>query len=199
MTEEHIQNEETKDLISDETAEDQASNPNPTDADETDSSVVSDEPSNRNKEAAKYRRQLREVEAERDQLKESLNSVATNMLDDRLSRSNTFTYTPDPDSGGNMAMKESNGHYMPKEITNEIRLRNPGDFLPLTGLNVTDLTDETGLLDDTKLQDEIVKLYTDRPELFVTKNKPVNSVGKTGQTVPTGAKGFEAAFTRKTR
>lgn len=118
------------------------------------------------REAAKYRRQLREVEAERDQLREQLTTARHGNLDSYIEKA-----LPVGDRGRTAT------------------LRNPSDLYAISGLSRDDFLTDTGDLDTGLIAMTARELYDTRRDLFVQTIEPVPASG-TG----TGSGGAPASF-----
>ncbi|NWN88173.1 MAG: hypothetical protein HLX51_06475 [Micrococcaceae bacterium] len=114
-----------------------------------------------NREAANYRHQLREAQAEIEQLKAAAETGLQQAFNTRLEKYTTVTV--DREQAGKIDGAVgiiSRGHP-------EVRLKHPEDFERMTGLTAQDLTYEgTSQLDETRYAQELAKLLEARPELF---------------------------------
>lgn len=114
-----------------------------------------------NREAANYRHQLREAQAEIEQLKAAAETGLQQAFNTRLE--NYTAVTVDRKQAGKIDDAVgivSRGHP-------EVRLKHPEDFERMTGLTPQDLTYEgTTQLDETRYAQELAKLLETRPELF---------------------------------
>lgn len=115
------------------------------------------------REAARYRRQLREVEAERDGLRATLAALQTSYVEQVLKSPIRFPDTP-LEGGG-------------RRRGNVIELRNPTDLATIGGVEHADLF-TGGLLDQDKLLEAVGALYEARPELFKFHHQPIPSIGR---------------------
>lgn len=128
------------------------------------------------REAARYRRQLREVEAERDGLREML-TVARRAAVEREAAS-------------------------PIELERHVwvRLTHPSDAFTLAGLDPVRVHAEDGTLDKAAVGDALRALHAERPDLFSPARNPNGAVGPIvptqGDTPEDGVirQGFASAF-----
>lgn len=115
-----------------------------------------------NREAANYRHQLREAQAEIEQLK---TAAETGLQQAFTSRVSAFTQI-DLDAKEARQYSEHIGEVYAGDPA-EIKLKHPEDFERMTGLSAHDLTyDGTSTLDDSRYAKELGKLFRSRPELF---------------------------------
>lgn len=114
-----------------------------------------------NREAANYRHQLREAQAEIEQLKAAAETGLQQALETRVT--NYTTVTVDREQAG----KIDGAVGIISRGNPEVKLKHPEDFERMTGLTAQDLTYEgTSQLDETRYAQELAKLLQDRPELF---------------------------------
>lgn len=125
-----------------------------------------------NREAAKYRRQLRDTEAERDQLVDQVTVHQERVLEVNLETWAKLSYIP---GEGQFQPRTPDGQRKPVE--EEVRLRHPDDFTRFTGLTASDLVDDDGNYDTARFTQVLADLYVARPELFQVKAKPVPTIG----------------------
>lgn len=115
------------------------------------------------REAAKYRRQLREAEGERDTLRSSLAATQTALVTSLLAHE---VRLPD----------QTDGNFTAKG--NLVTLRNADDLFTLGGVTAEELFVD-GALDTEKLHTTLADLSTRRPELFKFGHHPIPSQGDT--------------------
>ncbi|MFL0411073.1 hypothetical protein ACH0AH_07840 [Microbacterium paludicola] len=132
-----------------------------------------------NREAAKYRKQLRDVEAERDALHEQVASARTALVDTALAGDIPIT------------VEYKNG----ATATGSARLKNPEDLFNLGGISRDDLFDAAGNFQPAKLSEAVGQLKRDRPELFKPFGPIIPNEGKTPGNVRTD--GWQSAFSPK--
>lgn len=142
-----------------------------------------------NREAAKYRRQLRDTEAARDTLQATLQATRQTLLDKSLADYMTVEYFP---TQGNIPHTPDGE---PKPMSAKIRLKYSSDFAQFTGQGIETLLSEDGTLDNDKVESALVELWQQRPELFDDATSGV--VPEIGQTPSNPIKfgdDFTAAF-----
>lgn len=105
------------------------------------------------REAARYRRRLREVEAERDRLREML-AVAQRT-----------------------AVEQVAAGPIEVEPHSWVRLTRPGDAFTLAGLDPAKVHAEDGTLDRAAVGDALRALHAERPDLFARAHSPNGAVG----------------------
>ncbi|MEK0215904.1 hypothetical protein [Bifidobacterium mongoliense] len=123
-------------------------------------------------DAAKYRHQLRETEAERDRIAQTVETAQNTMYDQAV------------------AAARSNRSWV---------LTHTGDLSRFTGKNAGDYVHD-GVIDNEALQKDIDQLRADRPELFHEINlpiKPDRSQGRGTFSTLTGSRWKDAFRTRK--
>lgn len=144
------------------------------------------------REAAKYRRQLRETEVERDQLRASLDTARQSLLTKSLSDYMSVEYIP---TEGNIPQTPDG---QPQPQAAKIRLKHATDFATFSGETIDTLLSDDGSLDDTKVQGALVKLWQQRPELFDDATPgAVPTIGQTPHRLAEAGGGFTSAFTPK--
>lgn len=136
-----------------------------------------------NHEAAKYRKQLREVEAERDTLKQSLVQYQQEAINHAISGDITLSFTPEEQragiGGSKVVVREFiNGQNVPKNHTIPVSLPHPNDLFTIGGVDPADLMDDTGQLNQSNIYDALKALYLQRPDLFKIGPQPVPTIGQ---------------------
>lgn len=136
-----------------------------------------------NKEAAKYRKQLREVQAERDALKESLAQYQQDAIMQAVGAPFSLSFTPDEQVAGMYGQPGShvsetvNGKIVPKNaVLDGVTLTHPEDLFTIGGVQPGDLMDDTGRMDPLAVETALKELYSKRPDLFKTGPQPIRSM-----------------------
>lgn len=142
---------------------------------------------NPNHEAAKYRKQLREVEAERDTLKQSLVQYQQDTINHAISGPIQLSFTPEEQRAGMTGSTNVLGEFVDgkprlKNQDIQVSLRHPEDLFNIGGVETSALLDDNGQLDPTKLSDALKTLYAERRELFQHGPQPTPSLGTTPNT-----------------
>ena len=101
-----------------------------------------------NREAAKYRRQLREAEAARDALQSRVDVLTKHAVDAAITAAHT----------------EAPGRY---SFPERYKLRHVGDLETIGGVTAEALIGDDGLPDQAKVSEALAGLHATRPELFV--------------------------------
>lgn len=142
-----------------------------------------------NREAAKYRRQLRGTEAARDALQATLQATRQTLLDKSLADYMTVEYIP---TGGNIPHTPDGE---PTPMSAKIRLKHASDFAQFTGHDIDALLADDGTFDGNKMQSALAELWQQRPELFDDATSgAVHTIGKDpGRNLDRGDD-FTAAF-----
>lgn len=143
------------------------------------------EDSKAGREAAKYRRQAREAEAERDALAEQLTAARDEIVRQRLAQPVQIEVLNA--DGTRKANFGAEGHQR------NVMLNHPDDLFRFTDLTPADLFTEDGRLDNERLTAAVAELHQSRPELCGTPKLIVPGVGKVPENM-TLKPAFEAAF-----
>ena len=143
---------------------------------DTQSATEGAETTTGNKEAAKYRRQLREAEAERDAAQTLIADARRQLLMSKLPTVEHAETTTD------LAGNTSTAHH------GTLRAEALGD----SGIDINDVFDGMTVNED-KLRSELAKIYEEKPYLFVAPRMIVPNEG-TGNDSLNARRGFTAAF-----
>lgn len=133
-------------------------------------------------EAAKYRKRLRETEAERDALAAQLQQARDLALGQHI--------------GGTIEI-ETQGAEGARPRQRLVELNNPADVFTIGGLSHDDCWTEDGSLDVEKIRGAVQQLVETRPEL-VKRGKPVPTIGQQPGR-PAQTHDWQDAFAPKTR
>lgn len=169
----------------DETPEPEAEKGKQTEPEQTDETPEPAEDGKAGREAAKYRRQARQAEAERDALAEQLTAARDEIVRQRLAQPVQIEIlNPDGTRKTNFGAE---GHQR------NVMLNHPDDLFRFTDLTPSDLFTEDGRLDNERLTAAVAELHKARPELCGTPKLIVPTAGKVPENM-TLKPAFEAAF-----